>query len=33
MAHSVVTVFTAPNVVDYKISPLGAIRFDGVKVE
>ena len=33
MAHSVVTVFTAPNVVDYKISPLGSIRFDGVKIE
>ena len=33
MAHSVVTVFTAPNVKDYKISPLGSIRFDGVKVE
>ena len=33
MAHSVVTVFTAPNVKDYKISPLGSMRFDGVKVE
>ncbi|WP_367107139.1 ABC transporter substrate-binding protein [uncultured Psychrobacter sp.] len=33
MAHSVVTVFTAPNVKDYKISPLGSIRFDGVSVE
>ena len=33
MAHSVVTVFTAPNVTDYKISPLGSIRFDGVKVD
>ena len=33
MAHSVVTVFTSPNVKDYKISPLGSMRFDGVKVE
>lgn len=33
MAHSVVTVFTAPNVKDYKTSPLGSMRFDGVKVE
>ena len=33
MAHSVVTVFTTPNVKDYKISPFGSVRFDGVKVE
>ena len=33
MAHSVVTVFATPNVKDYKISPFGSVRFDGVKVE
>ncbi len=33
MAHSVVTVFTSPQVKDYKISPFGSVRFDGVKVE
>lgn len=33
MAHSVVTVFTAPNVKGFEISPFGNMRFDGVKVE
>lgn len=33
MAHSVVTHVTTPNVKDYKISPFGSVRFDGVKVE
>lgn len=33
MAHSVVTHFVAPQVRDYQISPLGSVRFDGVKVE
>ncbi|MEK6220606.1 ABC transporter substrate-binding protein [Psychrobacter cryohalolentis] len=32
-ANSVVTVLTTPNVKDYKISPLGSIRFDGVDIE
>ncbi|KAA0930844.1 MULTISPECIES: ABC transporter substrate-binding protein [unclassified Psychrobacter] len=33
VANSVVTVLTTPNVKDYKISPLGSIRFDGVDIE
>lgn len=33
MAHSVVTVFTTPNVKGFEISPFGNIRFDGVKIE
>ena len=33
MAHSVVTHFTTPNVKDYKISPFGSVRFDGVKID
>lgn len=33
IANSKVTVLTTPNVKDYKISPLGSIRFDGVSVE
>ncbi|WP_037587009.1 ABC transporter substrate-binding protein [Stenoxybacter acetivorans] len=33
MAHSVVTVFTTPNVKDFKLSPFGTIQFDGVKVD
>ena len=33
MAHSVVTVFTTPNVSDFKISPFGAMNFQGVEVK
>ncbi|MCE1160139.1 MAG: ABC transporter substrate-binding protein, partial [Burkholderiales bacterium] len=33
MAHSVVTVFTTPNVTDYKISPFGAVVFQGVDLK
>lgn len=33
MAHSVVTVFTTPNVKGFEISPFGNVRFDGVSVE
>lgn len=33
IANSKVTVLTTPNVKDYKISPLGSIRFDGVDIE
>ena len=33
MAHSVVTVFTTPNVSDFKISPFGAMNFQGVDVK
>ncbi|MCP2041383.1 dipeptide transport system substrate-binding protein [Neisseria sp. HSC-16F19] len=33
MAHSVVTHFTTPNVKNYKISPFGSVRFDGVDIE
>ena len=33
VANSVVTVLTTPNVKDYKISPLGSIRFDGVDID
>ncbi len=33
VAHSVVTHFTTPNVKDYKISPFGSVRFDGVKID
>lgn len=33
MAHSVVTVFTTPNVTDYKISPFGSVIFQGVDLK
>ncbi|WP_037587010.1 ABC transporter substrate-binding protein [Stenoxybacter acetivorans] len=33
VAHSVVTVFTTPNVHDFKYSPFGAVQFDGVKID
>lgn len=33
IAHSVVTVFTTPNVEGFKISPLGSMRFDGVTLK
>lgn len=33
IAHSVVTHFNTPNIKDYKISPFGSVRFDGVKME
>ena len=33
MAHSVVTHCTTPNVKDYKISPFGSVRFDGVTID
>lgn len=33
VAHSVVTHFTTPNVSEYKISPFGSVRFDGVKID
>lgn len=33
MAHSVVTVFTTPNVSNFKISPFGSMNFQGVEVK
>lgn len=33
VAHSVTPFFMTPNVKDYKISPFGAVQFDGVKVD
>ena len=33
MAHSVVTVFTTPNVSNFKISPFGSMIFQGVEVK
>lgn len=33
IGHSMTTVFTTPNVKGYKISPFGAVRFDGVSIE
>ncbi len=33
VGHSVTPVFTTSNVKDYKISPFGAVQFDGVSVE
>lgn len=33
IAHSVTHVLTTPNVKDFKTSPFGAVRFDGVSVE
>ena len=33
MAHSVVTVFTTPNVSNFKISPFGSMNFQGVEIK